>query len=75
MGSWRDEKSADDFDQVTMSIMKKARGYAERFGEAFIVFTGSIAVRSFSDKQDAIDFARDERRYGTPKVSLKRLKL
>lgn len=54
-------------------------------GESFVVFIGSMAlpknaVGVYSDKQEAIDAAREEARYhvgfkSAPKVHLKRIKV
>lgn len=66
-------------------IMTRAKNFARDRGEAFVVFVGSLAVpstavRAFREKDDAIEFARDERSFhsgfrNAPKISIKRIKV
>lgn len=66
-------------------LYSKARKMAAELGESFVVFIGSMAlprnaVGVYSDKQEAIEAARDEARYhvgfrSAPKVHLKRIKV
>jgi len=66
-------------------IVKRARDMAAKFGEAFVVFVGSVAVPrtavgAYSNRQEAIEAARTEAGYhkgfkSAPKVHLKRIKV
>lgn len=66
-------------------IYKKAKAMAGEFGEAFVVFIGSMAVprtavAAYSNKEEAIEAAREEASYHkgfrtAPKIHLKRIKV
>ena len=69
-------------DQAGLNVMRRARAWAKDLGESFVVFVGSLpaennAVRPFRSQQDAVEFARDEAGYGTPRnlIHVKRIKV
>lgn len=72
-------------DKAGQNVLERARTWAKDSGEAFVVFVGSLAVprtavRAFKDKDDAVEFAQDERRAhagfrNAPTVHLKRIKV
>lgn len=67
------------------NVMERAKAFARDAGESFVVFVGSLAVpssavRAFRQKDDAIEFAREERDFhvgfrNAPKISIKRIKV
>lgn len=83
----RDDDARDYLlsDRSGERLYGKARMMAAELGESFVVFIGSMAlprnaVGVYSDKQEAIEAAREEASYHkgyrtAPKIHLKRIKV
>lgn len=65
----------ENFDRDTNRIMQKARTWAREKGESFVVFVGSFPTRAFRSQDNAVEFGREVRASGVPKVSIKRVRV